>query len=83
MTAAYGELAAQLLGTPDSGSPQVLAAYMTEWDAGTYANTVALGGASWSNLPVLNPSSLAVGPVVVLVTGGAPLVLGRIFRAAT
>ena len=80
--ASYGQLAAQLLGSSDGDPLGVQAAYLTAWDPVTYANTVQLGGAEFANLPVLNPASLAIGPVVVLLSPGAPIVLGRIFRFA-
>lgn len=61
------------LGTP---------AYMTAWNATTYANTVSVGGLSqgYQNLPVILPGP-GVGPVYLLHTPSGPIVLGRIVRA--
>jgi hypothetical protein len=76
------DLARFLLGTQTGAPLTVFRAYMTAWDAVTYANTVSVGtGSVWTNLGVINPSLLAVGPVLCLATPAAPVVLGRLYRA--
>lgn len=54
---------------------------MTAWNPTTYANTVSVGGAvTYTNLAVLNPGSMSVGPVLLIATPGGPIVLGRLYQ---
>lgn len=74
-------LARQMLGAPDGGTLLVFAGYMTEWDSVTRENTVAAGGQVFTNLHMINPTLLAVGPVLLIDTPAAPIILGRIYNA--
>lgn len=78
-------LARQLLGAPDGGTLLVFGAYLTawggaQWEAGTGANTVADGAQEFHNLPYLGPISEGAGPVLLIQTPAAPIILGRIYR---
>jgi hypothetical protein len=74
---------ARLLTAPDPnrGRPMVTGGYLTTWDGLTYANTVSAGGATWTNVAVLTPTALSIGPVLLLWTDAGPVVIGRIYRA--
>lgn len=74
-------LARQLLGAPDGGTLLVYGAYLTAWDAVTRENTVSTGAQTFTNLPCVNPTQLAVGPVLLVDTPAAPIILGRIYTA--
>jgi len=56
------------------------AAYLSEWDPVTGANTVIITGTQeFTNLAILgDPAALAVGRVLLLRTAGAPVILGRL-----
>lgn len=75
------DLARYLLGAPDGGTLSWYAGYLTAWDPVTRENTVSGGAQNFVNLPCINPSLLAVGPVLLLDTPAAPIILGRIYRA--
>lgn len=54
---------------------------VTAWDAGTAANTVQVGGATFTNVPVLTASvaHIAEGSIVGLITAGPSwMILGPI-----
>lgn len=74
---------ADLFLTPSAGSPlqPLLGGTMTAWNGGTYANTVVVGSVTYTNLPVINPTLLSTGLVLVAVTAAGPIILGRIFKA--
>ena len=65
------------------GSAAFMGGVLMTWDAVTYANTVRVGAALYTNLAVLNPAALPVGAQVAVLlarTGGAPVVLGPLVR---
>lgn len=74
---------ARLLTDPDPnrGRPMVTGGYLSAWDAVTFANTVLAGGATWTNVAVITPSALSIGPVLLLWADAGPVVIGRIHRA--
>jgi hypothetical protein len=65
-------------GSAGTGLVGVFGAYLTAWDAVTFANTVALGGVVWTNLRFINASLLSVGPVLMAATPASPIILGRL-----
>lgn len=75
-------LARLFLGS-DGGSnlAPVIGGTMETWNATTYANTVRVGSVVYSNLPVVNPSALSTGTVLLLKTEASLVVLGRIYSA--
>jgi hypothetical protein len=75
------DLARQLLGAPDGGTLLIYSGYLTAWDPDTRENTVSGGAQEFTNLHSVNPSLLAVGPVLLIRTGAAPIILGRIYTA--
>lgn len=81
MTGPSDDLARQLLPAPDGGTLLVFAGYITAWNAVTRENTVAGGGQDFVNLPMINPDTLAIGPVLLIDTPAAPIILGRIYTA--
>lgn len=75
------DLARFLLGSPDGGTLPFYGGYMTAWNPTTRENTVSGGAQEFTNLPCINPTLLAVGPVLLLDTPAAPIILGRIYTA--
>jgi hypothetical protein len=75
------DTARELLGAPDGGTLLVYAGYMTEWNPTTRENVVAGGAQTFVNLHMINPTALAVGPVLLIDTPAAPIILGRIYNA--
>jgi len=72
-------LATVLLGS-NRGEPLVLiGAYLLTWDDITHENTVADGPTVYTNLDLLFPTLLAVGPVLLIKAPGRPIILGRIY----
>lgn len=45
-------------------------AYCTTWDPATWANQIDYASATFTNLPVLNPSIMEIGPVLLGRAGG-------------
>jgi hypothetical protein len=58
-----------------------MSAYMTEWNPTTRESVVTTGAQDFTNLPMINPTLLGIGPVTLLVGPGRPLILGRVFEA--
>mgnify|MGYP006976765412 CR=1 FL=1 len=75
---------ARLFLTEDGGRAlaPLLGGTMLSWDSGTYENTVRIGSVDYENLPVVNPSALSTGGVLVALTSAGPIVLGNLHRAA-
>ncbi len=65
-------------GAPDSIRP----GYLSAWDPVTGANTVLFSGTqTFTNLAFLgDPAALSVGRVLLLLTPGAPVILGRLTK---
>lgn len=81
----YVDLATLLLQAgPDGMVVRVLPGYCTAW-SGTapYPNTVSAGATQYTNLPVMFPSLMATGQIVLVKVGdSAPFILGRIYVPA-
>jgi hypothetical protein len=77
----YDSVARFLVGQPDGRTLAIYGAYMTEWDPVTRWNVVSGGAQEFTDLPMINPTLLAVGPVLLLETPAAPIILGRIYTA--
>lgn len=76
------ELSRTFLGSGPAGygvSP-VMGAVLTAWDDVTYANTVSDGAYTFTDCLVLNPSTLALGRVLLLFTPGGPVILGNSYQ---
>jgi len=71
-----------LAGQPGGGEQQIMPGYMSEWDPLTGANRVLFSGTQeFVNLAFVgDPAALAVGRVLLLITPGAPIILGRITK---
>lgn len=73
-----------LAGTPGSPEQAIMPGYLSAWDPVTGANTVTFSGTqTFENLAYIgDPDALAVGRVLLLITPGAPIILGRITKPA-
>lgn len=71
-----------LAGTPGTGEQTIMPGYLSEWDPVTGANKVLYSGTQeFVNLAFVgDPATLAVGRVLLLITPGAPIILGRITK---
>jgi hypothetical protein len=72
-------LASVLLGDNRGRPLTIIGAYLLTWDGTTHENTVADGPTVYTNLDVLFPTLLAVGPVVLIKPPGRPIILARIY----
>lgn len=69
-------------GDDAGGSDILMGAIMTSWNGTTYENIVSQGGSvTWTNLPVMFPSLMSTGHVMLIKNpgSGTPIVLGRIY----
>lgn len=76
-------LARYIAGVAGRGAPDIVRpGYMSEWDPVTGANRVLFtGNQEFLNLAFVgDPAALAVGRVLLLLTPGAPIILGRITK---
>jgi hypothetical protein len=71
-----------LAGTPGGGDQQIMPGYMSEFDPVTGANKVKFSGTQeFTNLAFLGAAAgLAVGPVLLMITPGAPIILGNLTK---
>lgn len=69
-----------LAGTPGGGAQTTMPGYLSAWDPVTGNNTVLYSGTQeFTNLAFVgDPAALAVGRVLLLITPGAPIILGRL-----
>lgn len=65
-----------LPGVRSAGTQLVMPATCTAWDGSTKHSTVVVGTVTYTNLAVVNAAAMATGPVVLLNTPGAPIILG-------
>jgi hypothetical protein len=75
-------LAALLLGDNRGRPLDVFGAYLLTWDDVTHENTVADGPTVYTNLDLLFPTLLAVGPVLLIKASARPIIFGRIYTPA-
>lgn len=75
-------LGAFMAGKPGGGEQAILPGYMSEYDPVTGANRVLFSGTQeFVNLAFVgSPAGLAVGRVLLLITPGAPIILGNITK---
>lgn len=59
-----------------AGTQLITRGLCTAWDAVTHRNTVAVGTVTYTNLAVLNVVGMATGAVLLVNTGGPPIILG-------
>lgn len=71
-----------LLGSGPSGRGVALlqGALLTAWDSVTYANTVTDGVTTYTDLAVLQPSTLVLGRVLLAFTAAGPVILGNSYQ---
>lgn len=66
-------------GPSGYGVDSLAGAVCTTWNTTTGANTVSDGARRWTNLPFLGPASAgSAGLVLLLMTPGLPVILGRL-----
>jgi hypothetical protein len=71
---------ARLLLGDNRGEPtDFVGAYLLTWDDVTHENTVHDGPTVYTNLDVLFPTLLAVGPVLLIRMPARPILLGRLY----
>lgn len=66
--------------TGRGGVREMMGARLTAWNPQTFANTVIMGGQTYNDLPVINPTALDIGPVVLTRTPAGLAILGVINR---
>lgn len=59
-----------------AGTQLVTRGTCTAWDGSTKHSTVLVGTVTYTNLAVLNAAAMATGAVLLLNTGGPPIILG-------
>lgn len=68
-----------------AGTQLVMQGTCTVWTGGAgplYPSTVVVGTVTYTNLSVLNPAAMSPGAVLLLNTGGPPIILGRLYPGA-
>ena len=63
-----------------SGTKEWMGGTLLAWDSTTYANTVEIGGITYTNLPVVNPLGLDEGPVLIARLPSGLVIMGPINR---
>jgi hypothetical protein len=71
-----------LLSIGGGGAQLIRPGYLATWDPITGANTVRFSGTQvFTNLAYLgDPAAISVGRVLLLLTDGAPVILGRLTK---
>ncbi len=75
-------LARYIVSTPPGGNDLIRPGYLAEWDPVTGANVVKFSGTQeFRDLAYLGaPADISVGRVLLLMTPGAPVILGRLTK---
>lgn len=66
-------------GSKDYAFSPTMGMFLTAWNPTTRENTVTDGAVTYTNLFCLNPADLAVGRVLIVQTGGRPVILGNLY----
>jgi multidrug efflux pump subunit AcrA (membrane-fusion protein) len=74
------DLARQIIGAKPGVVLPIFGGYLTVWTGvAPYPNTVLANGTTYTNLALINPTLLAVGPVLLIDTPARPIILGRLY----
>lgn len=66
-------------GSADYAVSPTMGMFCTAWDPVTRQNTVTDGAVTYTNLSCLNPAAMTTGRVLVVQTGGRPVILGNLY----
>lgn len=83
MASIYDDPIARLLfgaGGAGEGVSLLQGATLTAWDGVTYACTVTAGTAVYTDIPVLNPTTLVLGRVLLGFGPAGPVILGPLYQ---
>lgn len=74
-------LADALIGTgsADYGTDPAMGSYCTAWNPVTRENVITDGAVTYTNLSCLAPTLMSTGRVLLIRTGGRPIILGPLY----